>query len=274
MSAPFPHLLAPLDLGFTTLRQPRADGQHAHRTRGRPQALSGDGRVLRRTRARRRRPDGDRRLRAQHRGLDQALRRHAGDRGGRSPASRRHRRGARRRRQDRAADPAHRPLRVPPVLRGAVAHQEPDHAVHAARVVGARHRAADPRLRALREAGARGRLRRRRGDGQRGLLHQPVPRHAHQPAHGRVGRRLREPHATAGGDRGARARGGRARLHPHLPPVDARPDPGRQQLARGGHAGARRSPAPAPRSSTPASAGTRHGFRRSPRACRAAPSPG
>ncbi len=98
------------------------------------------------------------------------------------------------------------------------------------RALGARHRAADPRLRALRQAGPRGRLRRRRGDGQRGLLHQPVPRHPHQPAHGRLGRLVREPHAAAGGDRAARARGGGQGLHPHLPPVDARPDP-RRQLA-------------------------------------------
>jgi 2,4-dienoyl-CoA reductase (NADPH2) len=28
---PYPHLLNPLDLGFTTAAQPRADGQHAHR---------------------------------------------------------------------------------------------------------------------------------------------------------------------------------------------------------------------------------------------------
>ena len=33
--------------------------------------------------------------------------------------------------------------------------------------------------------------------GSRGLLHQPVPGHAHQPAHGRLGRLLREPHAPA-----------------------------------------------------------------------------
>ena len=110
----------------------------------------------------------------------------------------------------RAADPAHRPLRLPPARRRAVAHQVADHAVHAARALGARHRAPDPRLRALRRARPRGGLRRRRGDGLRGLLHQPVPRGAHQPAHRRLGRQLREPHAAAGRDRRAHARGGRA----------------------------------------------------------------
>ncbi len=75
----------------------------------------------------------------------------------------------------------------------------------------ARRRAADPRLRPLRRAGARSRVRRRRDHGLRGLLHQPVPGHPHQPADRRVGRLVREPHAPAGGDRAAHARGRRAR---------------------------------------------------------------
>jgi 2,4-dienoyl-CoA reductase (NADPH2) len=75
-------------------------------------------------------------------------------------------------------------------------------------------------------AGARGRLRRRGSDGQRGLLDQPVPGHAHQPAHRPLGRRLRQPHAPGGGRGAPRARGGGAGLHPHLPPEPDRPDPG------------------------------------------------
>ena len=46
-----------------------------------------------------------------------------------------------------------------------------------------------------------------------------------------------EPHAPAGGDRGAHARGRGPRLHHHLPPVDDRPGARRQQLGRGGDAG-------------------------------------
>jgi hypothetical protein len=34
MTTAYPHLLAPLDLGFTTLRESRADGLDAHRTGG------------------------------------------------------------------------------------------------------------------------------------------------------------------------------------------------------------------------------------------------
>ena len=186
-AAPYPHLLAPLDLGFTTLPNrvlmgtmhtgledgrkhfPRMAAFFAERARGGVGLMVTGGFA----------PN-----------IEGWAKPFAGTlatpaRGAAPPAG--DRRRARRGRQDRAADPAHRPLRLPAAVRGAVAHPEPDLAVHAARAVGARHRAADPRLRALRQAGARGRLRRRRGDGQRGLLHQPVPRHAHQPAHRRLG---------------------------------------------------------------------------------------
>ena len=92
---------------------------------------------------------------------------------------------------------------------------------------------------------------------------------AHQPAHRRVGRQLREPHAPAGGDRRAHARGRRPRLHHRLPALDARPRAGRQHLGRGRARSRRPSSAPAPRSSTPASAGTRRASRPSPPRCRA-----
>ena len=72
-------------------------------------------------------------------------------------------------------------------------------------------RAPDQGLRELRGPGARGRLRRRRDHGLRGLLHQPVPGHPHQPAHRRLGRLVRQPDAPAGRDRAAHPRGGRRR---------------------------------------------------------------
>ncbi len=72
----------------------------------------------------------------------------------------------------------------------------------------------------------------------------------------------------------AHARGRGARLHHHLPPVDDRPGARRQQLGRGGAAGQGRGHRAAPASSTPASAGTRRGCPPSPPACRARPLPG
>jgi hypothetical protein len=83
--------------------------------------------------------------------------------------------------------------------------QIPDLAVHAVRAVGTRGGAADPRLRQLRRQGARGGLRRRGDHGLRGLLHQPVPvAYTNQP-HGRLGRRL-QPTACACRWRSWRAR--------------------------------------------------------------------
>ena len=130
--------------------QPGAHGLDAHRPRGRLQAVRRPHGLLRRARPRRGRPDRHGRLRAQHRGLDQAPRRHAVHqrRGPQAPPD--HRGGARRGRPHRAADPAHRPLRLPPADRGPLADQEPDHAVHPTRPERARHRAPDQGLRQLR----------------------------------------------------------------------------------------------------------------------------
>ncbi len=115
-----------------------------------------------------------------------------------APPPNRDRRGACRGRPDRAADPAHRALRLLAAVRRAVAPAQSDLAVCAARVERGRHRAPDPRVRALRQARTRDRLRRRRADGQRRLFHRPVPGHAHRQAHrhargrrGDPGRRLR-----------------------------------------------------------------------------------
>jgi hypothetical protein len=175
---------------FHHLGQPRTDGLDAHRTRGRAQALCRHGHLLCRACARRCRADRDGRLCPQHRGVGQALRRDAGHARRGPAAPRGDRRGACRGRQDRATDPAYRPLRLFTIVCRALPHPEPDLAIHAARAVRARHRTPDSRLRALRHVGPRSWLRRRRSDGQRGLLHQPVPGHAHQSPHRPLGRRV------------------------------------------------------------------------------------
>ncbi len=79
----------------------------------------------------------------------------------------------------------------------------------------------------------RSRVRRRGGDGLGRLFHQPVPGHAHQPPRGPLGRKLAEPHAAAARDRGANTRRGRPRLHHHLSTVDARPRRWRLHLGGG-----------------------------------------
>ncbi len=113
-----------------------------------------------------------------------------------------------------------------------------DQSVRPQRALSSRRRgAADPRLRAQRATGARGRLRRRRGDGLGGLPAQPVHRAAHQPARRRLGRRRRQAHALRGGDRPPHPPGLRAGLHHRLPPVDARPGRRRAGVGRGGAAG-------------------------------------
>ena len=232
-----PEAARPARSRFHDAAQSHHHGQHAHRPGGCRPRLPAHGGVLRRAGAARRRPDRHRRLRTELRGLGQALRRHPLDAQRRAPPQAGDGRGARRERQDRAADPAHRPLRLLAAVRRAEPHPEPDLAVHPARADGARHRAPDQGLRALRGARARGRLRRRRGDGQRGLPDQPVPGSPRQPPYRRMGRRLREPDAAGGGDRAPRARGCGARLHPDLPDLDDRPDPRGQHLGRGAAAG-------------------------------------
>ena len=256
--------------------EPRADGLDAHRPRGPRRGLSEARRVLRGARARRRRAHRDRRHRAERGGLDQAVRRHAERPPASRPAPARHRRGARGGRAHLHADPAHRPLRLSPARRRAVAPEGADLAVHAARAVrraasAARSRRSCARAVLAREAGYDG----VEIMGSRGLLHQPVPGRAHQPAHRPLGRQLGEPHALADRDRARATRAAVGRgLHPHLPAVDARPRRGRQQLGRGRRTGAGGRATRARRSSTPASAGTRRASRRSRRWCRAPPSPG
>ena len=73
-------------------------------------------------------------------------------------------------------------------------------------MLGVRRSSVTVAAEALRAAGARGRLRRRRDHGFRGLLHQPVPRHPHQQAYRRLERQLRQPDAPGGRDRAPHAR--------------------------------------------------------------------
>ena len=196
---PYPHLLAPLDLGFTTLPNrvlmgsmhvgleeaedgfERMAAFYAERARG------GVGLIVTGGIAPNERgpavPGGA------------ALTTPAGGRA----APGRDRRRARRRRPDRDADPALRPLRLPPRAGGA----QPDPGAHQpvppARADRGRGRAATiddfARCAALAQ---RGRLRRRRDHGLRGLPDQRVHRRADQPAQRRLGRHLREPHALPG----------------------------------------------------------------------------
>ena len=221
--------------------EPRADGLDAHRPGGRPQALrSAWPRIF----AERARggvgPDRHRRLRAQHRGLGQAVRRHAGHarRGAAAPASSPTPctpRAARSR--CRSCTPG--ATATHPLCGGAVAHQVARSSPFTPReLIGARHRAADPRLRPLRRAGARGRLRRRRDDGLARATSSTssssrTPTSA--PTTGAAPTRTACACRSRSCARTREAVG--PRLHHHLPPVDARPGARRQQLGRGGAAG-------------------------------------
>ena len=149
-------------------------------------------------------------------------------------------RGARGRRAGRAPAAPRRPVRLHAVVRGAVGGEEPDQPVPAAGPLGPRRPPPDPCLRPRRGAGEGGRLRRRGGDGLRGVPHQPVPRPAHQPAHGPLGRHPREPSAVRGrGGEGGPGRR-RPRLRPRLPHLGARPRRGRPDVGGGHHPRPRR----------------------------------
>ena len=134
-----------------------------------------------------------------------------------------------------------------PLGRRAVAAAGADQPLHAARADALGHPQDHRRLRALRRDWRQtGRLRRRRGHGLRGLPDQPVPRAADQPAAtDRWGGSFENRMRFAVEIVRARARGRRAGLHHHLPPVDARSGRGRQHLGRSrgagqGHRGGRR----------------------------------
>ena len=180
-----------------------------------------------------------------------------------SADARRHRRitvgGARRGRQDPAADPARRTLCLPPVFGQRVVDQGADQPVPAAQLssrgVERHHR----RFRALRAAGPRGRLRRRRDHGQRGLPAQPVPGAAHQQAHRRLGRHTGEAPPLPRRDRASHPRGRRDATSSSATGCRW---PTTSRTARAGTRSSRWQPKsrrPARPSSTPASAGTRRG---------------
>ena len=132
-TTPYPHLLAPLDLGFTTLRNRVLMGSmhtgleddskrfadltdyFAERARG------GVGLIV--TGGFAPNIEGWTKPRAGTLSTSGAARKHIAD----------HRGGARRGRAHRTADPAHRPIRLPPADRRAFADQEPDHPVRPAR---------------------------------------------------------------------------------------------------------------------------------------------
>ena len=157
---------------------------------------------------------------------------------GGTPAPAAHRRRAPARREDLPAAAARRPLCLSPAVGGTVEAEGADQPVHPARAVGQWRRAAYRRLRAQREAGPRGRLRRGGGDGLGGLPHQRVHCPAHQQALRPLGWRRQPTHALCSGDRAPHPRGLRPGLHHHLPPVAGRPGGRRQQLGRDRAAGA------------------------------------
>ncbi|KAG1246814.1 hypothetical protein G6F65_020490 [Rhizopus arrhizus] len=172
----------PAGPGLPPAAQPRTDGFDAHRPGGSRARLPAAGGLLRRTRRRRRRADRHRWFRTERGRLAEAVRRQAVLALAGAPASAAHRRRAPARREDLPAAAARRPLCLPPVVGGTVEAEGTDQPVHAARAVGQRRRTAYQRLRAQREAGPRGRLRRRGSDGLGGLPHERVHRAAHQHA--------------------------------------------------------------------------------------------
>ena len=210
MTERYPHLLAPLDLGFTTLPNRVLMGSmhvgledrpknlarlaefYAERARGGVGLIVTGGFAPNRT------------------GWLLPLAGKLTTRPGGRPPPRHHRGRPRQRRAHRPAAAARRPLRLPPVQRQRVEEQVADHPVRRPRDVRARGPPHRRRLRALGRAGPRGRLRRHRDHGQRGLPDQPVPRAARQPPHRRMGRLGREPAPLPGRDR-ARRPGGRGR---------------------------------------------------------------
>ncbi len=195
-------------------------------------------RLLRRTGARRRQHDHHRRRLAQPRRPARSGLRLHGCRPRRLP-SRRDRRGPRRRRADPDADPARRPLRQDRDAgrreRPSVAYQPPQGARADRRRGRADHRGLRHRFR----AGEGSRLRRRRGDGLRGLPHHPVHQRVDQHAHRPLGRLVRKPHALPGGDRAAHPRAPAEGLRHLLPPLGARSGRRRPHARRNHPAGAR-----------------------------------
>ena len=122
-----------------------------------------------------------------------------------------HRGDACRRRPHLHADPAWRALFLPPAVGRRIEDQVADHAIHAARAVQPGRRAHHRRLRQLRETRPGRRLRRRRDHGFGRLPDQPVRHRAHQHAQRRMGRQRGKAHALPDRDRAPHARCSRTR---------------------------------------------------------------
>ena len=208
--------------------QPHHDGLDAHRARGAARRHGAPRRVLRRARARRRRADRHRRLLAQRRRQSRArtapnsrpptMPRSIGssrsavhDAGGRIVLQLLH----------SGRYGFHERIVAPSAVKSPINPHTPRE------MTPAGDRADHRRLRARRRARARGGLRRRRGDGLRGLPDHPVPRartnHRTDDWGGPLENRMR----FADRDRAPHARRGRPRLHHRLPHLGARPGRGR-----------------------------------------------
>ena len=271
---PYPHLLAPLDLGFTTLKNRVLMGSmHT----GLEEATDGFARMAAFYAERARGGVGlivtggiapNFAGRVEPRGSQLSL----PVAGRQAPAD--HRGGARRGRQDRHADPAHRALRVSPAVGRAVGAALADHAVQAARADALGRAQDDRRLRALRAARAAGRLRRRRDHGVRGLPDQRV-RRAAAPTTATTSGAAASRTASASRSRSCAARARRsARTSSSSSGCRCSTSSRAAAPGRKSSRWPRRSRRRAPRSSTPASAGTRRACRPSRRWCRARRSPG
>jgi 2,4-dienoyl-CoA reductase (NADPH2) len=205
----YPHLLAPLDLGFVTLPNRVLMGSMHVGLEEVPGRLSSGWRPSM--------PSAPAAAPAlivtggigpNEEGRPSPGASHAHDTRGGRRAPRRHRRGPRRGRADLPADPALRALCRHRGARRPEPGPGPDLALRAPRAHDRAGRGDRRGLRALRSAGAGGGLRRGRDHGVRGLPDQPVPRHPHEPAHRRVGRVLCRADALPRRDRPARARAG------------------------------------------------------------------
>ena len=178
------------------------------------------------------RADHHRRVRPHQARLAQAVRVGDDQPAPRQAARTGHGAGARRRRRDRVAGAARRPLRLPPAVAERVGQEVADHAVPAERDVDQGGRPHRDRLRQDCRPRPQGGLRRGRDHGLRGLPHQPVPRRTHQRPRRPVGRIGRAPDALPRRGRTPLARAGRRRLPDRLPDLAARPRRGRPDLGR------------------------------------------
>ena len=222
MTETYPNLLSPLDLGFTTPAQPGGDGLDAHRAGGPCAGHRPVGGVLRRAGPRRRRPDHHRWVRANRTGWLLPFAAQLLTSAGGAPAPADHLGRARRGRQDPAADPACRAVRLPSACRSAHRRSRLPSTFSAAQaLVAGWNRPSTTSVNCAllaREAGWQW----RRDHGQRRLSAQSVPRAPDQHAHRRVGRHPGQAPPDARGDRPAHPRRAQAGLHHRPPDVDGR----------------------------------------------------